>query len=36
MLQRNCRIEWIADRVRQPAIAFKAFGKFWGTLRMNE
>src|SRR4051794_36203799 len=36
MLQGNGRVERIADRIRQPAIAFEALRKFRRALRMNE
>src|SRR3982751_1368726 len=36
VLQGNRRIERIADRVRQPAVAFESFCELGRTLRMNE
>src|SRR6202011_1493692 len=36
MLQGNGRVERIADRVRQPAIALEALGEFRRALRMDE
>src|SRR3954470_7857561 len=36
VLQSNRGVEWIADCVRQPAIAFEALGGFGRALRMDE
>src|SRR5436305_10242748 len=36
MLQGDRGVEWVANRVGQPAIAFEALGEFGRALRMDE